>query len=54
MKIKTHYVYGKRNTVACGRRGGFLTTNYREITCKSCLRTLAHKAVVTNAKTQPK
>ena len=26
MKIRTHFVYGKRQIIACGTRGGFITT----------------------------
>lgn len=60
MKIRTHFVFGKRNTVACGTHSGFVTHNVGEITCKRCLRTAAlksranppGKAVICNAKGQ--
>ena len=45
MKIKTHYAFGKQNKVACGRKGGFMTTNFLEINCKSCLKTYVHRNV---------
>lgn len=48
MKIKMHYVTGKKQNAACGRKNVFLTTNFREITCKRCLFTKAHKATKTN------
>lgn len=44
MKIRTHFVFGKKNTVACGTRSGFVTVNVSEITCKRCLKTAALKA----------
>ena len=50
MKIRMHYVYGKKNTVACGMKGGFITHNFREITCKRCLKTFAHRDVVSKMK----
>lgn len=48
MKVKMHYVYGKQSKVACGKANVFITTNFKEITCKRCLRTVAHKTVKAN------
>jgi hypothetical protein len=35
---------GKKQKVACGKKNVLVTTNYREITCGLCKRTVAHKA----------
>ena len=48
MKIKMHYLHGKKQEVACGRKNVLVTTNYREITCKRCLATHVHKATKPN------
>lgn len=45
MKIKMHYAFGKASKVACGKKNVFMTTNYREITCKKCMKTYAHRTV---------
>lgn len=45
MKIKMHYMTGKKQLVACGRKNVLTTTNYREITCRRCLATWAHRNV---------
>ena len=45
MKIKMHYMFGKKQIVACGKGNVLTTTNYKEITCKRCLRTREHKKV---------
>ena len=47
MKIKMHYLFGKKQQVACGRKNVITTTNFREITCKGCLRTAEHKKTKT-------
>lgn len=52
MKIKMHYATGKRD-VACGTKNVYLTSNFREITCKRCLKTVAHKKVKANADQTP-
>ena len=52
MKIRMHYLFGKKQKVACGKKNVLVTTNYREITCGLCKRTVAHKA--TRNDTQPK
>ena len=44
MKIKMHYLFGKKQKVACGKKNVLVTTNYREITCGLCKRTAVHKA----------
>src|ERR1035441_5039461 len=44
MKIRMHYLFGKKQKVACGKKNVLVTTNYREITCGLCKRTVAHKA----------
>jgi hypothetical protein len=44
MKIKMHYLTGKKQQVACGKKNVLVTTNYREITCGLCKRTAVHKA----------
>jgi hypothetical protein len=49
MKIKMHYVTGKKLQVACGKKNVFTTNNFREITCKGCLKTTAHRKVKGNA-----
>lgn len=51
MKIKMHYVQGKQQEVACGKQNVFMTTNYREITCKNCLKTKEHRKKKANALT---
>lgn len=43
MKIKMHYMFGKKQQVACGKKNVLVTPNYKEITCKLCLRTVVHK-----------
>ncbi len=48
MKIKMHYLFGKKQQVACGRQNVLTTTNYREITCKRCLKTHVHRKVKSN------
>jgi hypothetical protein len=53
MKIKMHYMYGKQQQVACGRQNVLVTTNYREITCKRCLKTREHRKVKGNATPVP-
>jgi hypothetical protein len=45
MKIKMHYIYGKKQQVACGRKNVLVTTNYKEITCGKCLKTHVHRNV---------
>lgn len=49
MKIKMHYLFGKKQQVACGRKNVITTTNFREITCRACLKTHEHKNVKTVA-----
>ena len=44
MKIKMHYI-GKQKRAACGSKKVHLTDNYREITCRRCLSTWAHRNV---------
>jgi hypothetical protein len=43
MKIKMHYGTGKKQKVACGKKNVFVTSNFHEITCGLCKRTIAHK-----------
>lgn len=43
MKIKMHYMFGKKNRAVCGKRDVLLSCLHNEITCKLCLRTVAHK-----------
>jgi hypothetical protein len=51
MKIKMHYITGKKQQVACGKQNVLVTTNFREITCKRCLKTHSHRKVKGNART---
>ena len=48
MKIKMHYLSGKKQQIACGRKNVIATTNFREITCNGCLRTAEHKKTIAN------
>ena len=48
MKIKMHYMYGKKQIVACGKQNVLVTPNYKEITCKLCLKTKEHRKVKSN------
>lgn len=43
-----HYMFGKKQQVACGRKNVLMTSNYKEITCKRCLRTHEHRKVKSN------
>jgi len=47
MKIRMHYLTGKKQRVACGKKNVFVTPNFHETTCGLCKRTAAYKA--TNA-----
>jgi hypothetical protein len=49
MKIKMHYLFGKKQKVACGNKNVLTTTNYREITCRKCLKTHAHRNTISGA-----
>jgi len=50
MKVKTHYIIaGTNGKVACGRKNVYTTTIWKEITCRRCLDTKAHKQVKENA-----
>ena len=40
-----HYMFGKKKQVACGRKNVHTTTNFREITCRGCLKTHEHQNV---------
>ena len=51
MKIKMHYMFGKKQQVACGKTNVITTTNFREITCKRCLKTKEHRKVKGDART---
>ena len=48
MKIKMHYLTGKKQKVACGKKDVLVTTNFREITCGLCKRTTAHRKTNSN------
>ena len=45
MKIKMHYMFGKKQEVVCGCKNVLVTTNYKEITCKRCLVTRVYRTV---------
>lgn len=47
MKIKMHYMSGKEQQAVCGKKNVLITTNYREITCRRCLKTRIHRDVKT-------
>lgn len=48
MKTKVHYVV--KNKVSCGKKNVFMTSNYNEITCKRCIKTVGYKIVKTASK----